>query len=1016
MNVHVLIPVIATIAYVPLFVILLVNRPWQRKQRLFFLFLIPAILWSLSDIFFRSDFFMPHKLLLVKVVICIVIWMLIQLHYFICSFYQSERIKIPLAYLFLVGTVALTLLGYIPRSIEIAAGGISVDYGIWLTVIGIAFLSIVGVKDMLYLLQSRKISLDPAERNQIVYLLAAIGVLTVFIVGSVTPRGGEYPVSHIGNLINACILTYAVIAHRLLDIRVIFRRALMYFGLYGGGIGIVLLFFSLAHLGFGFEPDFATLGLAVGIGIPVVFFLAYKVRDVLQRKVEEAFVGEMYPYRRQLSEFVTKIHNIPTLEQFGSEFISLLAQSIDCRRACLLLPQVGNGGFSARFIYPPVEDNPMNKFKLRQDSPVLTWLKQQSTILPGRNLSIFPEFQSMWQEEREEVQSADVAIFAPLMNRGELVAILAVGERRGEKLYAVEDIDLLESIAARVAAGMEKEYFHEQLREQDREITLINRLTTIITSSVSIEEIFEGFAQELKEVVDVDWATIALIDGSDLRFSGLSSTLGSPWQKGEKIPLKGTATEWVCLEKKSFYEADLARYHKFWTGEYHLKQGIRAIVYLPLTIKDRNIGTLTVASRRPNAYNPRQIGLLEQVALQIATPIENAQLYARAEQRSRIDELTGLFNRRHFEERLKEEIARHSRYGDVFSIFLLDLDNFKTYNDIYGHPSGDNLLSQIGRIIKSSVRDADQAFRYGGDEFVVILPQTAMENARVVAERLREQIANEMAEKEVAVTCSIGLASYPSDGVISGELVTVADTALYYAKRTGGNRVYLSSKILSEPLDEAGVYARRNGLSAVYALVSTVEARDHYTYGHSRKVNTYAVALAELIGLSPDEVSKVSTAALLHDIGKIGIPDKILNKKGKLSAEDWEAIKSHPRLGANIVGNIPNLVPCVGSILYHHERWDGGGYPEGLKGEEIPIEARILAIADTFAAMTSARPYRPALHTEEVIEELRRCAGSQFAPDLVEVFIGIIKAGLPEEAKIGRGPPGEAPSSKPDTT
>jgi putative nucleotidyltransferase with HDIG domain len=291
-----------------------------------------------------------------------------------------------------------------------------------------------------------------------------------------------------------------------------------------------------------------------------------------------------------------------------------------------------------------------------------------------------------------------------------------------------------------------------------------------------------------------------------------------------------------------------------------------------------------------------------------------------------------------------------------------------------------------------------------------------MENARVVAERLREQIASEMEEKEVAVTCSIGLASYPSDGVISGELVTVADTALYYAKRTGGDRVYLSSKILSEPLDEAGVYARRNGLSAVYALVSTVEARDHYTYGHSRKVNTYAVALAESIGLSPDEVSKVSTAALLHDIGKIGVPDKILNKKGKLNEEDWEAIKTHPRLGANIVGNIPNLVPCVGSILYHHERWDGGGYPEGLKGEEIPIEARILAVADTFAAMTSARPYRAAVQTDDVIKELRRCAGSQFDPDLVEAFIGIIKAGLPEEAGVGQTPPGETQSSKPDTT
>ena len=406
-----------------------------------------------------------------------------------------------------------------------------------------------------------------------------------------------------------------------------------------------------------------------------------------------------------------------------------------------------------------------------------------------------------------------------------------------------------------------------------------------------------------------------------------------------------------------------------------------------------------MASLKPNAYTNRQIRLLEQVALQIATPIENAQLYTRAEQRSRVDELTGLFNRRHFEERLKEEIGRHSRYGNLFSILLLDLDNFKTYNDIYGHPAGDILLSQIGKVIKGSVRSADQAFRYGGDEFVVILPEAAMDDAYVVAERVRVQVAREMEAKEIAVTVSIGVASYPADGVISGELVTVADTALYYAKRTGGNRVYLSSRILSEPVDDAGTYARHNGLSAIYALVSTVEAKDPYTYGHSRKVNTYAVALAEAVGLSPEEVSRVSTAALLHDIGKIGIADRVLNKKSKLTKEDWEAIRSHPRLGATIVGNVPNLAPCVSTILHHHERWDGSGYPEGLKGEQISVEARILAIADAFEAMSAARPYRPALCNEKVLTELRRGAGSQFDPELVEVFIGVVEAGLPDKMK-----------------
>jgi len=556
-----------------------------------------------------------------------------------------------------------------------------------------------------------------------------------------------------------------------------------------------------------------------------------------------------------------------------------------------------------------------------------------------------------------------------------------------------------------VAASMEKEYSHEQLKEQDEEISLVNRLTSIITSSMSIQMIFEAFAQELKKVVDIDWATIALIDGNELYFLALSSTIGSAWQPEERIPLEGTATELACREKQAAYEPDLKRHHRFWTWESHLKQGICSIVYLPLSVTDRVIGSLILASHKPNAYNRRQIQLLGKVALQIAAPVENAQLYAQLEQRARIDVLTGLFNRRHFEEQLKEEVSRHSRYGDLFSIFMVDLDNFKTYNDAYGHPAGDILLNQIGKIVKSSVRNVDQAFRYGGDEFVVILPQTARGDAYVVAERVRGQIAGEMEKKAIAVTCSIGLASYPADGVVADELVNVTDNALYYAKRTGGNRICLSSKILPKPPDNGGITGidtRSDSLSVIYALVSTVEVKDPYTYGHSKKVNTYAVALAGAIGLSPDEVSKMSTAALLHDIGKIGIPDKVLNKKGKLSGEDWEAIKAHPRLGANIVGNIPQLVPCVNSILHHHERWDGGGYPEGLKDEEIPIEARILAIADSFEAMTSARPYRPALSLEQVVKELRQGAGLQFDPKLVEIFIGIIEASISARVKIGQ--------------
>jgi len=944
------------------------------------------------------------------------IWMIIQFHYFLCSFYQPQGIKIPVAYVFPVSTVALALLGHIPRGVEyippgveITTSRINVDYGIWIIAIGLLFLFTLGAKDIYSLVQRHKISPDPTERNQLAYLLSAVGVLTVFLLSSIAPRGGEYPVAHLGNLFMACTLTYAIVAHHLLDVRILLRRGLIWLGLGVVGVAAYLGLLFLAHFITDLDIDI-TMATVIASITGITAILIYKLHDILRVKVEQAFTREKYDYRKQLSNFVTKIYDVPTLDQFGNQLVSLLSQSVDCQRACLLLPEAEGGDFVGRFAHPPAENNPMAKLKLRHDSPVVTWLKREAKTLPERDISILPEFQGLWQEEREEFRLAKIEMLAPVINKGELVAILTIGSKRYGKLYTVEDIDLMESVISLVAAGMEKEHFHERLQEQDKELSIINRLTGIVTSSVNIQDIFEGFAQELKKVVDLDYASIALIEGDRLHILALSGQVRSVRRVGERIPLKGTTTEWVAEHKKSLYEVNLEQHSRFWTARHYIHEGICSIIHLPLVVRDEVIGSLVIASCHPHAYSIKQIRLLERLALQIATPVENSQLYARAEQRSRIDELTGLFNRRHFEERLKEEIARHSRHGNAFSLLMLDLDFFKTYNDMYGHPSGDRLLNQMGEIISGSIRNADQAFRYGGDEFAVILPQTDTGDAHAVAERVRESVAAEMEARQVAVTCSIGLASYPADGVMSGELVNTADTALYYAKSTGGNRTYLSSKIFSEPETEIEANTRAGGLSAVYALAAAVDAKDHYTYGHSRKVNTYAVALAEAIGLPPDEVSRMSTAALLHDIGKIGVPDRILNKKGKLSVEEWEAIKSHPKLGANIIANVPDLVPCVGSILYHHERWDGTGYPEGLKGKAIPLDARILAIADAFAAMTSARPYRDAFCDDKVVQKLRHGAGTQFDPELVEVFIGLIEAGPPRKAKVGHASPGEQPS------
>jgi len=333
---------------------------------------------------------------------------------------------------------------------------------------------------------------------------------------------------------------------------------------------------------------------------------------------------------------------------------------------------------------------------------------------------------------------------------------------------------------------------------------------------------------------------------------------------------------------------------------------------------------------------------------------------------------------------------------------MLDIDLFKVYNDIYGHLAGDQILRKMGELIKASVRKLDIPFRYGGEEFTVILPEARLDNAYKVAERMRKTIESKASSKAMPVTVSLGVASWPSDGITKEEIIGCADTALYRAKQTGRNRTSLSSDIVKSgtPLIGEELEARRGALNIIYALAATVDAKDHYTYGHSKKVSEYAVALAEALGLPGDKVTTIRAAALLHDIGKIGVPDSILNKEGTLTEEEWERIKAHPQDGVEILRHVINLVNCLPAILHHHERYDGNGYPSGLKGADIPWEARILAVADTYDAITSLRPYRQRLPSQQALEEIKRCAGTQFDPELVDIFCKMMQPTLVKEIEM----------------
>ncbi len=1005
MNIYALIPLVATIAYIPLLISTVSARPWRREHKLFLAFLVPAILWSLTDYVYRGNFFLNYNYTLVTVIILLFFFVGIQLHCFLSSYYPPGKSRwLPFAYGMLGVNIILAALGYIPNGFGTAPGlDIPVpEYGYSLILLAGPLLILVARNAQVLFprLMNQK---DPVVYNQTACLLLCLGVITVFVLAALFPFGKLFPISHLGNAINAIILSYAVVGHNLVDIRFVIRRGFIWLCI--AVIGLTSFWVLLFIFHEVFRTELTPLSfLTSSISSIVAVIIIYRLRDIVSRFMGKAFYGQSYYYREKLVEFADKIHNVFSLKEQGGELLSLVIQAIGCRKAGLLFLDAA-GDFDIQLMEPPGEGNPLSRLKLRKDNPVVAFLTREDRPLTRENLAILPEFMGLWQQEKETIEANKIELFVPLISRERLIGILVLDRKRIGR-YNLEDFSMLEDVTNRVAVSMEKEYLREQLKQREEELSVINRSNAVITSSLDIQMIYDSFIKELKRVIDVDWTAIAVIEDQEVCFMALSTEVGSPWNVGERIPLKGSGTEWVSNHQKTFVDSDLSVETHFSTAKYHLQHSIRSIAYLPLIIADQVIGTLVVASRKPDAYSARHIKLLEQLASQIAMPIENARLYARTERLARVDSLTGLLNRRSMDEMLTSEIGRHSRYGGVFSLIILDLDSFKSLNDSYGHLAGDELLRQIGLIMKTTIREADQAFRYGGDEFAVLLPQTSMEAALKVAERIRQQTFARMEIGSTPISISLGLACWPIDGVTPVDIMAAADRALYQAKRSGGNRSHCSS------VDLKSICKRTTGpptsqdsgtLSTIFALAATVDSRGRLTQNHSKQVHDYAVAIGEGMGMNPLEINRLGTCALLHDIGKIGISDEILNKQEKLTEHEWEVIKSHPALGASIVSHSSQLSQCVSAILHHHERYNGEGYPDGLKGEAIPLESRILAVADAFAAMTSARVYSHVLSCEAALEELKRESGKQFDPKMVEIFLMVVQKVFisPEQSKIG---------------
>lgn len=393
------------------------------------------------------------------------------------------------------------------------------------------------------------------------------------------------------------------------------------------------------------------------------------------------------------------------------------------------------------------------------------------------------------------------------------------------------------------------------------------------------------------------------------------------------------------------------------------------------------------------------------VAVLLGYLFEREVFYRRkAEEKANTDGLTGLYNHRYFQERLHTEIERARRYERPLSLIMLDLDNFKAFNDQHGHQEGDRLLAWLAAMCKREMREIDICARYGGEEFTIILPETPLPDAFAAAERLIRLVENESsAQFSQQITASAGVASFPDHGQSRHAVILSADVAMYRAKQDGKNRVCsyqsdLAREYRATP-ERLQMLLSQEDLGAIEALSAAVDAKDPYTHHHSESVTSYALELGQRLMLPAQEIENLRAAALLHDIGKLGMPDKVLRKKGPLQLDEWQHVENHPKIGSRILERVQQLSSIVPGVRHHHERYDGHGYPSGLSGKDIPLQARIIAIADAFDAMTSHRNYRSALSPERALEELRQCAGDQFDPELVEIFVSMVEEQLQRHEK-----------------
>ena len=536
------------------------------------------------------------------------------------------------------------------------------------------------------------------------------------------------------------------------------------------------------------------------------------------------------------------------------------------------------------------------------------------------------------------------------------------------------------------------------IKEEQNRTDTIQQFSQTISRTLSKDEILTDLLDVIQKIIPADMACVFLNakDGSYQEEQSFSLLHNDHMVLGPDHPL-------VCYLSKHDSPvlmedfAHTKEYRSMWEKEKRQLRDKNVACAAPLKDTDHLIGVVLLSRKRKGKpYTADDLSMLTSLCSVCSMAVKNARQYEKAYEEARRDELTGLLNRKSFYETASKIFSEGSQ--QVLSLVMLNVDDFKLYNQLYGNKEGDLALQKTADIIRASSEGRGMAFRMAGKEFTLLLPGYDIYSARLLTESILDQVRHMNANRELyqlkTLTMSCGICAAPYMASTLEELISNTDFAVYTAKRSGKNRVVIYSEAAVQEQQKAEhTSSYETYASTIVALTAAIDTKDHYTFSHSQNVAEYAMALARACGMSSDFVSIIREAGLLHDIGKIGISETILNKPARLTAEEYEIIKTHVENSVGIIRHLPSLDYVIPAVISHHERYDGKGYPRGIAGENIPLMGRILCVVDSFDAMISRRNYKKAMPLEDALAVLERERGKQFDPYLVDVFIQMIREG-----------------------